>query len=94
MEQTDQREKSCCVCGMPLKSEDDYPEGADMEITKHCKHCGTKEALYPYSALVKGMTEFIAKTQGMSEEEAKKVAKQMIDNCEAVRIGLLKVEKE
>jgi hypothetical protein len=79
---------------MPLKTQEDYPEGADMEVTKHCKHCGTKEGLYAYGDLVKGMTEFMVKTQGMKEEEAKKAAKQMIDNCEAVSIGMLEVEEE
>jgi len=87
-----QKQKVCIVCGMPLVSADDYPEGCDPETTDYCKHCGTKDGLHPYKALLEGMAQFMIKTQGMDEEQAKKAAKQMVDNSSAVKSGKLKTE--
>lgn len=88
------QQKLCVVCSMPLQTEDDYPEGADLKTVKHCKHCGTKDGLYAYKDLVKGMAGFMAKTQGMSEDQAKIAAKQIIDNCQAVKMGMLEVDED
>lgn len=85
--------KKCIVCTMPLVNVDDYPEGCDVAVTLHCKHCGTKNGLHPYTALITGMAGFISNTQGMDMEQAKVVAKQMIDNSEAIKQNKLKIEE-
>jgi hypothetical protein len=82
--------KTCIVCGMPLEKPEDFPEG---DTTKdYCKYCGTKDGLYPYAQLVAGMTQFMMKTQGMTEDEAKIAAKKAVDNSPAVKMGRVKVE--
>lgn len=92
-DQQDKPQKSCIVCGMPLLKDEDYPEGCDPATTDYCKYCGTKDGLHPYKQMVAGMAQFIAKTQGMDEEQAKIAAKEMIDNSPAVKMGRLKVEE-
>ncbi|MBN2015769.1 AraC family transcriptional regulator [Candidatus Dojkabacteria bacterium] len=91
--QDQQSQKSCIVCGMPLLKDEDYPEGADQNSTDWCKHCGSKDGLKSYSEAVTGMSGFMQHTQGMSEEEAQKAAKQVIDNCPAVKSGRMKKDE-
>lgn len=81
--------KKCIVCGMPLFKAEDYPEGANQETTDWCVHCGPKDGIFPYPAIVKGMTEFLKKTQGMADDQAKMATKEMVDNSEAVKSGRL-----
>ncbi|MDD3648233.1 MAG: zinc ribbon domain-containing protein [Candidatus Dojkabacteria bacterium] len=85
-----QKPKVCIVCGMPLKDKNDYP-GGDTSLD-YCKYCGTKDGIHSYKKLVEGMAKFLMRTQGMGEEEAKKAAKQMVDNSPAVKMGKVKVE--
>ena len=82
--------KNCVVCTMPLQGEQDYP-GGDTTFN-HCIHCGDTSGLYPYKKLVEGMSIFLKEVQGMAEEEANRLAKQMIDNSEAVSSGLLEID--
>ncbi|MBU0976053.1 MAG: zinc ribbon domain-containing protein [Patescibacteria group bacterium] len=81
--------KVCIVCGMPLKDKNDYP-GGDTSLD-WCKYCGTKDGIHPYKKLLEGMAKFLQQTQGMSEEESKKAAKQMVDSSPAVKMGKVKV---
>ena len=75
--------KTCIVCGMPMIKPEDFPPGCDQDTTDWWVHCGTKDGMYPYSALVAGMGQFLMKTQGMAEEQAKIAAKEMVDNSVA-----------
>lgn len=75
---------------MPIVKTEDYPDG-DTSLD-YCVHCGTKDGIYPYGQLLEGMSQFIQNSQGMEKEQAGKVAKEMIDNSEAVKVG--KVKKE
>jgi hypothetical protein len=83
-----QAQKSCIVCSMPLVKTEDYPEGDPSK--DYCKYCGTKDGLRTYNELVAGMTQFMMKTQGMEESQAKIAAKQTVDNSVAVKSGRLK----
>ncbi len=86
----DQNQKFCVVCGMSLVKQEDYPEGADMTKVDWCKHCGTKDNMYSYDMAVKGMTGFMMKTQGMTEEQAKKAAEEALKNSVSYKSGRLK----
>jgi hypothetical protein len=76
---------------MPLEKPEDYPDG-DTSLN-YCKHCGTKDGIHPYKNLVKGMTEFMKQSQGLDEENAQKAAKDLVDNSEAVKMGVVIVEE-
>lgn len=82
--------KNCVVCTMPLQKEQDFP-GGDTSLT-YCIHCGNTEGLHPYKKLIEGMSKFLQEVQGMAEEEASRIAKQMIDHSEAVSSGLLEID--
>lgn len=84
--------KLCSVCGMPLSSKNDYPRGADMKTCDWCKYCGTEDAIHPYETLLRKMTTFIHKTQGMDRDEAKKAAKEVLKNSLAAKDGRLKID--
>lgn len=82
--------KFCSVCGMPLQSVEDYPEGADINSVDWCRYCGTKDALDSFENRLKGMTKFVMKMQNIPEEEAKTVAEQALKSSVAYKSGRLK----
>ncbi|MBN1618711.1 AraC family transcriptional regulator [Candidatus Dojkabacteria bacterium] len=75
---------------MPLVKVEDYPEGADTNVVDWCKYCGTKDNMNSYEQALKGMTEFMMKSQGMTEEQAKKAAEEALKNSAAYKDGRLK----
>lgn len=86
----DQQQKVCSVCSMPLNTTEDYPQGADTKIVDWCKFCGTKDELNPYEMLVFGMSEFIKKTQGLADEQARIAATEIVQNSVAYKSGRMK----
>ena len=84
--------KFCIVCGMPLNSAEDYPQGADPATCEHCKYCGTKDGLHPYEKLVVGMAGYIKRAKKVSDEEAARLGKEAVDNSVAVKTGKLVVK--
>jgi len=84
-------EKFCIVCGMPLRTVNDYPSGADMVTCEHCRYCGTKDGLYPYEQLITGMAGYFMKVKGLLNDEAMKAAKEAVDSSVAVKTGKLVV---
>lgn len=84
-------QKVCIVCQMPLNGQDDYPEGADMESTRWCKHCGTKDGLHSYDTLLEGNAAFFEKSQGMDHDQAIKASGELLNNSVAMREGILTI---
>jgi hypothetical protein len=69
--------KSCISCGMPLRTAEDYPQ-ADT-TRDYCKHCARPDgALKSYDEVLRGMTQFIVRTQGLDASVAEKAAKDMM----------------
>jgi hypothetical protein len=85
-----QTKKVCSVCSMPLNTAEDYPQGADLSVVDWCKFCGTKDELNSYEIAVFGMSEFIKKTQGMADEQAKIAATEIVQNSVAYKSGRMK----
>ena len=81
--------KFCVVCGMPLVSANDYPEGADLNFVDWCKYCGDKMKMKEYSQLVDGMAQFIKNSQGVTDQEARTKAEEAIKGSPAYLSGRL-----
>ncbi len=83
----DEPQKFCAVCGMPLITVEDYPDGADMNIVDGCQYCGSKDGIKSYGELIMGMAEFIKGSERLSEEEAKSKAEEAIKGSKAYKEG-------
>ena len=69
--------KFCISCGMPLRRAEDYP-GGDM-AKDYCCHCAREDGtMKSFEEAMTGMTGFMIKTQGMTEEAAKEAAFQAL----------------
>lgn len=51
--------KSCESCGMPATAEQ-----------KYCKYCAPSGELLPLSKIIENMAGFVAKKQGLTDEQA------------------------
>ena len=67
--------KVCESCGMPMRTKDEFGGGRpDNSYCVHC--CDEKGNLKSYDNMVKGMAQFMMKTQGISNEQAIKATKE------------------
>ena len=58
--------KQCTSCGMPMGKPEDYPGGDTAK--DWCVHCATSDGeLKSYEDALKGMTTFMATSQGIEE---------------------------
>ena len=74
--------KICIACGMPMKSKEDYAMGD--ETKDFCKYCSRPDGtMQSYDEKLKGMTEFIIRTQGLDENAAKNAAIGMMSKLPA-----------
>ncbi|MBN1914557.1 MAG: hypothetical protein JW769_01550 [Parachlamydiales bacterium] len=64
----------CISCGMPLREKKDYPCGDESK--NFCVHCGDEKGnLKSYDEVLKGMSGFFQKEQGVDEHTAQSIAK-------------------
>jgi len=88
----DTQQKECIVCKMLLNTEEDYPKGADMKTSTHCKYCGNKDGLFSYFVLLEKGAKFLAESKGMDADEARKKSKELLKNSQAAKEGVLSIE--
>ena len=76
--------KTCISCGMPLREPADHAR-ADAALD-YCKHCAAPDgSLKSYDDVLRGMTAFICRTQGLDETAAAGMAKDMLSRMPAWR---------
>lgn len=69
--------KICIACGMPMNKKEDY--AMEDESKNYCKYCMREDGtMQSYEEKLKGMTEFIVRTQGIDRNVANKTAKEMM----------------
>lgn len=69
--------KSCNSCGFPMEKPEDYALSNVINI--YCSHCtNEKGELLPYEAILKANTEYYVKSQGISQDAALKMAKDLL----------------
>ena len=62
--------KTCIACGMPLRQKEDYPLGDESK--NYCKYCANEDgSMQTYEEKLESMSNFIIRTQGISEEIAR-----------------------
>lgn len=69
--------ESCNSCGMPLENKTDFALG-DTSST-YCKYCvDTKGGLLPYATILKNNADYYQESQGLTEQAATKMAKDLL----------------
>jgi len=72
----------CESCGMPMEKDEDF--GGNDPKNKYCKHCTFPDGeLKPYEEVLKGMSNHMVETQGISLEEARKKAREYLKTMPA-----------
>jgi hypothetical protein len=66
--------KHCISCSMPMTKPEDFPAG---DFSKdYCIHCARPDGtMKSYDEVLEGLTNFIIKMHGLTEEEARSAAK-------------------
>jgi hypothetical protein len=65
----------CESCGMPMRKPEEF--GGGKTDNRYCVYCCDSDGnLKSYDDMVKGMTQFMMKTQGISEEQAEIATKE------------------
>ena len=68
-------DKMCESCGMPLRKKEDF--GGGRMDNQYCVHCTDEGGqLKPFEEVFAGMQQFAIMQMGISEEEARKTAKE------------------
>lgn len=74
--------KMCIACGMPMKEAKDFAMGDTQK--EYCIYCMKPDGtMQSYEEKLNGLTGFIVKTQGLDQEAASMVAKQMMEKLPA-----------
>lgn len=69
--------ESCNSCGMPLENKADFALGDPTSI--YCKYCVDKTGnLLPYDTIVKNNAHYYKESQGLTDEAATKMAKDLL----------------
>jgi hypothetical protein len=69
--------KTCIACGMPMESAADYPNGNTG--LDYCVHCARPDgSMQSYDEKATSLAAFIVRTQGLDEDVALGVAKDMM----------------
>lgn len=72
---SDQSERFCISCGMPLRGPEDFWKGDNSK--EYCVHCTREDgSMRSYDEALIGMGAFLQKTQGMAPEQAKLAARE------------------
>lgn len=74
--------KVCIACGMPMNEASDFAMG-DME-KDYCKYCARPDGtMQSYEEKLESRTAFIVKTQGLDEQAANTMAKDIMSRLPA-----------
>ncbi len=69
--------QSCNSCGMPLEKKDDFALGDTAAI--YCAYCtDTQGKLLPYEQILKANTDYLKESQGLTDQAALKMAKDLL----------------
>ena len=72
-----QRCESCNSCGMPLEKKEDFSLGD--EAASFCHYCTDKKGkLLPYEKILKNNSNYLKESQGLTDQAALKMAKDML----------------
>jgi hypothetical protein len=64
----------CISCGMPLRTPEDHALGDPQK--PHCRHCARPDGtLQSYEERLAGMSDFLARTQGLDAATAREAAR-------------------
>lgn len=71
--------ESCNSCGMPLKNDEDFSMGDTSGI--YCKYCTDESGkLLSYDAILKMNADYFKESQGLTEQAAIKMAKNLLQS--------------
>ncbi|QAA31035.1 zinc ribbon domain-containing protein [Clostridium manihotivorum] len=74
--------KKCIACGMPMEKTSDFPNGD--ETKNYCKHCAKPDgSMQSYEEKLESLTNFVIRTQGLSQDAANSAAKSMMEKLPA-----------
>jgi hypothetical protein len=74
--------KQCIACGMPMEKTSDFPNGD--ETKNYCKYCSRPDgSMQSYEDKLESLTNFIIRTQGLSQAAANSAAKSMMEKLPA-----------
>ncbi len=74
--------ESCHSCGMPLAEPDDFAMGDASSI--YCKYCVDKHGiLLPYDTIVTNNAHYYRESQGLTEQAATKMARDLLKTMPA-----------
>lgn len=74
--------ESCNSCGMPLENKEDFALGDPTSI--YCQYCvDEKGTLLPYETLVQSNAHYYKESQGITEQAALKMAKDVLASMPA-----------
>jgi hypothetical protein len=77
-----QKCESCNSCGMPLENQEDFARGDTSSI--YCKYCVDSEGeLLPYDTILKNNAHYYKESQGLTEQAANKMAKDLLKTMPA-----------
>lgn len=69
--------ESCNSCGMPLENKEDFALGDTS--SSYCKYCVDKKGeLLPYETILKNNAHYYKESQGLTEQAATKMAKDLL----------------
>ena len=73
---------SCNSCGMPLENKEDFALGDTSSI--YCKYCVDKQGeLLPYQTILENNAHYYKESQGLTEQAALKMAKDLLKTLPA-----------
>ena len=75
-------EQQCESCGMPMEKAEDF--GGGIVGNPYCLYCSNYEGnLKSYDEIHSGFTDYLVNSEGMTPEEAKKLAAEMMSKLPA-----------
>ena len=74
--------KNCIACGMPMAEPADF--AASDESKDYCKFCARPDgSMQSYSQKLDSMSDFVAKDRGLSKEDARSAARELMADLPA-----------
>lgn len=74
--------KKCVACGMPMEKTSDFSNGD--ETKNYCKYCSRPDgSMQSYEEKLESLTNFMIRTQGLSQDAANSAAKSMMEKLPA-----------
>jgi len=74
--------ESCNSCGMPLENKEDFALADTSAI--YCKYCVNEVGqLLPYTEILKNNAHYYKESQGITEQAATKMAKDLLQSMPA-----------